>query len=54
MPHKTSYDSACLHLAEHFIGDKPLGTDEHLDELAQHIQTTIEDWIVAKERELDQ
>lgn len=49
-----TYDIQCQWLAEHFIGDKPLGTDEHIAELAKHIQSTIEDWIVAKEAELDQ
>ena len=48
------FDIQCQHLAEHFIGDKPLGTDDHIAELAAHIQTTVEDWIVAKEAELDQ
>lgn len=49
-----TYDIQCQWLAEHFIGDKPLGTDEHVADLAKHIQSTIEDWIVAKEAELDQ
>lgn len=49
-----SFDIQCQFLAEHFISDKPLGTDEHIAELAAHIQTAIEDWIVAKEAELDQ
>jgi hypothetical protein len=45
---------ACLHLAEHFIADTPIGTDDRLAELAHLLETTIRDWIVAKEQELDQ
>lgn len=54
VPQKFSFDIECFWLAEHFIQDKPLGTNEHLNELAQAIQDTIENWIVAKEAELDQ
>ena len=38
-----SYDPACYDLARHFMGD--LTTERLRTELAQHIQTSIEDWI---------
>lgn len=53
MTRKTSYDSACYSLAEHFFRDHPLGTDENVDRLAQHIQSSIEDEIAAIERDAD-
>lgn len=41
-----TYDEKCLDLAQHFLADEP-GTDP-LDaaELAQAIQTMIEDWLL--------
>lgn len=43
----------CLHLAEFFIGNTPLGTDEHIEALAWHLQKCAEQWRADKERELD-
>ena len=40
------YDEKSLELAQHFL---PEGTDEQLDELANEIQTTIEDWLEDEE-----
>ncbi len=42
---EVSYDSKCLDLAKAFIEDHPLIPSESADELAQHIQNEIEDWI---------
>lgn len=41
-----SYDSRCYDLAALFLSDNPeKNTEANRDELAQHIQTEIEDWI---------
>lgn len=41
-----SYDQRCYDLAEAFLNDEPsLRTDHHKDDLAQLLQTTIEDYI---------
>lgn len=41
-----AYDSKCYDLAEAFLEDEPhLNTEGRRDELAQLIQTTIEDFI---------
>ena len=40
------YDSRCYDLAALFLSDEPeKNTEANRDELAQHIQTEIEDWI---------
>lgn len=39
------YDSACETLAEHFLQDEKGVTKEMIAQLAQHIQTSIEDWL---------
>lgn len=40
------YDSRCYDLAVLFLSDSPeKDTEANRDELAQHIQTEIEDWI---------
>lgn len=44
-----SYDSKCYDLAEHFIGSQP-ELERLRTSLAQHIQTTVEDWL---EMEID-
>jgi hypothetical protein len=42
-----AYDVSCYRLAELFLAEEPeLQTPEIHDALAQHIQTTIEDWII--------
>lgn len=38
-----SFDPKCYELAEHFL--PPGATQRLLNELAQHIQTSIEDWL---------
>lgn len=41
-----SYDQSCYDLASAFLVDHPdKNTESNRDELAQHIQTEIEDWI---------
>jgi hypothetical protein len=50
---RISYDPACYNLAEHFFRDHPLGTDENVDRLAQHIQQAIEDEIAMIESDAD-
>ena len=41
-----SYDQSCYDLAAAFLVDHPEKNNEaNRDELAQHIQTQIEDWI---------
>lgn len=41
-----SYDPRCYDLAVLFLSDNPeKDTEANRDELAQHIQTEIEDWI---------
>lgn len=41
-----SYDQSCYDLAAAFLVDHPeKNTEVNRDELAQHIQTEIEDWI---------
>ena len=37
------FDPACYDLAQHFLGN--LAPEKTLNELAQHLQTEIEDWI---------
>lgn len=39
------YDDECYRLAKHFLADEPNATESDADALAQHIQTTIEDWL---------
>jgi len=40
-----SYDPKCGELAEHFLADDPMGKNkEFVEELAQHIQDSIEVW----------
>lgn len=48
-----SYDPACEELARHFLSDEEFEND-HVAELAQHIQDAIEDWIEAKRIALDE
>ncbi len=44
------HDPACYDLACHFLGAAP----EHLkDELAQHIQDSIEDWLRAEQQSIE-
>lgn len=50
---KPLYDVECLHLAEHFFRDHPLGTDENVEELAALLQRTIEEHIAFKEEDGD-
>lgn len=50
---KRSYDPACHDLAEHFFRDHPLGTDENVARLAQHIQEAVESEIAQIERDGD-
>lgn len=40
-----AYDSRCYDLAELFLSDTDKNTEANRHELAQHIQTEIEDWI---------
>jgi hypothetical protein len=48
-----SYDSKSYDLAEHFLSDEPRLM--HLvDKLAQHIQTSVEDWIAWELDRLDE
>lgn len=43
---KPTYDSRCYDLAAVFLEDEPhLDTTDRVEELAAHIQKTIEDWI---------
>lgn len=45
-----SYDSRCYDLAEAFLVDWPtFNNEQRRDQLAQHIQTTIENWIEYEE-----
>lgn len=44
-----TYDSACYDLVRHFLGN--LAPEKSAAELAQHIQTEIEDWINYRLRE---
>jgi len=48
-----SYDTKCYDLASAFLEDEPLSNEKDCHELAQLIQTTIEDWITytMKDRE---
>ncbi len=47
-----SYDRKCLDLAEHFMSDEPeMNCEEACDELAQVIQTAVEDWIADRRDE---
>jgi hypothetical protein len=39
------YDDKCLDLAEFFLSDEGSLTRERADDLAQHIQTAVEDWL---------
>lgn len=44
------YDSRCYDLAEAFLRDTPdINSIANRNKLAQHIQTTIEDWISYEE-----
>jgi uncharacterized membrane-anchored protein YjiN (DUF445 family) len=40
------FDPKCYELAEYFLEDYEDITEEQKNELAQHIQDTIEDWLV--------
>lgn len=45
-----AYDLKCYDLAEDFLGDEPhLNTEKRRDELAQIIQTAIEDFISSEQ-----
>lgn len=41
-----AYDTKCYDLAAAFLEDSPGATEQHRDKLAQHIQSTIEDWLL--------
>lgn len=49
-----TYDSECLTLAQHFLDDVEVGSEDelkkHAHKLAQEIQQTIEDYIENIER----
>lgn len=38
-----NYDSACERLAEHFLGQN--AERDAVEELAQHVQDAVEDWM---------
>jgi hypothetical protein len=42
-----AYDTLCFDLALAFLDDDDSLTDARAAELAQHIQTAIEDWLAA-------
>lgn len=45
-----AWDQKCFDLAQAFLSDTPhLETNRRTEELAQLIQTTIEDWIALEE-----
>lgn len=41
------YDTKCFELAEYFVSDRELCRDETINELAQLLQDTIEDFLTA-------
>jgi hypothetical protein len=47
---KYSFDSRCYDLAEVFLSEVGEETEENKQELAQHIQDVIEDWLTALHR----
>lgn len=46
-----SYDEKCYELAEYFANDVSTVTVPQVSELAQHIQTSIEDWLAGLEKD---
>ena len=46
-----SYDSHCYDLAQLFLSGTQIDTDAKRHQLAQHIQTAVEDWISYEEGE---
>lgn len=42
-----SYDPKCYELAQYFVSDRELCRDETINELAQLLQDTIEDFLTA-------
>ena len=40
------YDTRSYELAKYFLSDEPNATEHDAEVLAQHIQTTIEDWLI--------
>lgn len=48
MPKTYSYDPACESLAEYFLGT--VRKHEDVQDLAQHIQSAVEDWLFDQER----
>ncbi len=40
-----SYDEECERLARNFLADDPGATDTDAQDLAQHIQEAVEDWL---------
>lgn len=49
---KVWFDSKSYDLAEHFVGSAP-ELERLRQELAQHIQTSIEDWLEGEQARLD-
>lgn len=45
------YDDKCLELAEMFLADEGSLTPERADDLAQRIQTAVEDWLLVNPAE---
>jgi hypothetical protein len=45
---KYSYDEECEHLARHFLADEPSLSDAAVGDLAQAIQTCVEDWFFSR------
>ncbi len=45
---RSSHNSMCRSLAEHFLSDEP-HTDDEEAELAQEIQDAVEDWFAVRE-----
>ncbi len=45
-----THDSKCFDLAAHFLADIKGCTEAEHDDLAQHIQDAIEDWLSDRER----
>ena len=54
MSHKYSYDPICETVAKYFLHDEPIKTPEHVQELSQLIQTTIEDFIRFTANDIDE
>lgn len=45
---KYSYDEECEQLARHFLADEPSISDAAIPDLAQAIQTCVEDWFFSR------